>query len=924
MSTPGNPSQLGDSRREFIKRTAAAAATVASFGASGAWPAQGADDGLKATLVCDTEHTLTGQPPVSWAVEELQGALRAKGIQVTVCQQLELAPATETTFLIAGPRSNVALECLKGRGLAVPDAAESIALIPGKVKGRRVILVTGSDAQGMTYGLLELKDRVKLGTNPASEFHSIKDTIQRPANRIRSVARLFASDIEDKGWFNDRSFWTSYLTELATQRFNRFNLTLGLGYDFTRDIRDAYFHFAYPFFVSVPGYNVRAVPLPKEEQSNNLEMLQFISRETARRGLHFQLGLWTHAYRWEHSPNANYVIEGLTSETHANYCRDALTMLLTACPDISGITFRIHGESGVAEGSYDFWRTVFDGVTRCDRRVEMDLHAKGIDSKMIELALATGMPVNVSPKFWAEHMGLGYMQGAIRPQEMPPREKRDTGFFAMSSGSRSFLRYGYGDLLAENRRYGVFHRVWPGTQRLLLWGDPELAADYGRVSNFCGSLGLEWLEPLSFKGRKGSGLPGGRNAYLDESLRPVGGSFNKYLYSYRTWGRHLYDPECEPNQWQLFLRKDFGNVAALVESALGNAGRILPLITTAHCPSAANNNYWPEMYWNMAITGARIRHPYSDTPSPKRFGAVSSLDPEFFSRIDDFAEALLEGKPDPRYSPLWVSAELESAVNSATAALRDARIKVSNVEESFRRMAFDVEIQCGLGRFFAEKFRAGTLFAIYERTRCRPALDEALKAYRRARSAWAELAEEAAAVYQRDVTFGPEYFQRGHWQDRLAAIDEDIGEMEKQLNARQPDVSKENSPTAARAIAVVLEKPREGRHPNLERFHAPPVSFRKGEPLQIQAGTIHKVRSVRLRFRHVNQGEVWQVSEMALNDNRHSTVIPADYTNSEFPLQYHFELHGKSGEAWFFPGLSPGWKGQPYFVVHAEPRTPPL
>jgi hypothetical protein len=144
-----------------------------------------------------------------------------------------------------------------------------------------------------------------------------------------------------------------------------------------------------------------------------------------------------------------------------------LRALLAACPAISGVTFRVHGESGVPEGSYDLWKTIFDGVAQCGRPVEIDMHAKGMDQPMIDVALGSGMPVNISPKFWAEHMGLPYMQGAIRQQEMP-RSTSNTGFFARTSGSRSFLRYGYGDLLAENRRYGVLHCIWPGTQRLLL------------------------------------------------------------------------------------------------------------------------------------------------------------------------------------------------------------------------------------------------------------------------------------------------------------------------------------------------------------------------------------------------------------------------------------------------------------------------
>jgi hypothetical protein len=30
----------------------------------------------------------------------------------------------------------------------------------------------------------------------------------------------------------------------------------------------------------------------------------------------------------------------------------------------------------------------------------------------------------------------------------------------LSAGSRSFTRYGYGDLLKENRKYDVVYRIW--------------------------------------------------------------------------------------------------------------------------------------------------------------------------------------------------------------------------------------------------------------------------------------------------------------------------------------------------------------------------------------------------------------------------------------------------------------------------------
>ncbi|HEX9047803.1 MAG TPA: twin-arginine translocation signal domain-containing protein, partial [Verrucomicrobiae bacterium] len=505
----------GETRRQFIKKTGAVAAAVAGAGffELPAWAGQAASS---IGIVFD-DNDAAMETAAKWALEYLRDVLRKRGIATGTFAKPEEAPPGRECIIAT---THVPDLFRDDRESAI--APESLAISRVRMDwdsptAREFILAAGSDACGLTYALLELADRVTYADDPMAMLKSLSfiATVERPANAIRGVARAFVSDVEDKSWFQNRAFWTGYLTMLAAQRFNRFHLMLGVGYDFTTNITDCYFHFAYPFLLAVPGYEVRSASLPDAERDLNLEMLRFISDEAARRGLHFQLGLWTHAYQWSNSPHANFVIEGLTPETHALYCRDALRALLAACPNIKGVTFRIHGESGVPEGNYDLWKTIFAGVAGCGRRVEIDMHAKGMDEGMIDVALATGQPVNISPKFWAEHMGLPYMQGAIRAQEMPPRNARATGFFSRSSGTRSFLRYGYGDLFAEDRRYGVLHRLWPGTQRLLAWGDADMAAAYGRVSSFCGSAGLELMEPLTFKGRKGSGLAGGRDGYAD-------------------------------------------------------------------------------------------------------------------------------------------------------------------------------------------------------------------------------------------------------------------------------------------------------------------------------------------------------------------------------------------------------------------------
>jgi hypothetical protein len=685
-----------------------------------------------------------------------------------------------------------------------------------------------------------------------------------PANAVRSMMRLFVSEVEDKPWFYDREMWPRYLAMLAENRFTRFNLSFGIGYDFLRGVTDAYALFAYPFFVDVPGYKVRAAKLPDAERARNLETLQFISEQTAAHGLDFQLGIWMHGYVWENSPHPNYTIEGLNAENHGPYCRDAMNTLLRACPAVRGVTLRIHGESGVAEGSYEFWKSVFDGVKAAGRKVEIDMHAKGIDQHMIELALATGLPVKVSPKFWAEHMGMPYHQADIREPERPRPGRRDSGLMALSAGSRSFTRYGYADLMREDRKYDILWRIWPGTQRLLLWADPVFAAGYSRAFQFCASCGVEVMEPLSFKGRRGSGIAGSRTALV----KPPRWDWQKYPDTYRVWGQKLYDPAA----------------AVKVDPALAAASRILPIVTTAHMPSAANNTYWPEIYTNHPMVESG-KNPYTDTPAPKVFGNVTPLDPQLFSRMSDFADELLKGERGGKYSPVEVAQWLDDLAATAAGG-RD----------------LDVQMQAGLGRFFAAKFRAGVLFQLHEGTGDRAALEEALKCYRAARASWAQVAERAKGVYVADITVGEQPWLRGHWLDRLPAIDEDIAALEK----RMPAATASDHPRLRAAIAEVLARP---KRVTMAVRHTPQAHFEPRQSLALHAAT--DAKSGRLYYRHVNQAERWESAE--LRDG--AAAIPAAYTDSPYPLQYYFEFHTGPDKAFLYPGFAPDLANQPYFVA---------
>ena len=355
---------------------------------------------------------LAGEP-VQWAIRHLTNALTAKGARRVVENGDVILDVLEA-------RGAAGLAAAAAAGITPPDEDESFALL----RSGSYITAIGADTRGLVYALTELADRVQHADGAL--FNDEFPLREQPATRVRSMCRAFSSEAEDRPWLHDKAQWIAYLDMLVSNRFNRFSLAFGMGYDYPYHnhlIADVYLHFPYPFLFAVPGHDVRVEELSDVERDGNLEMLKFIGREAARRGLDFQVGLWTQRYDFDDVPNANYTVTGASEDMIGAYCRDAVALLLREVPEITGLTFRIHVEGGVSEGDYDFWRLVFGSVREAGRPILIDMHAKGLDETTLNLGLETGMPICVSPKYLAEHMGLAYHPSAIREREYPPAEE---------------------------------------------------------------------------------------------------------------------------------------------------------------------------------------------------------------------------------------------------------------------------------------------------------------------------------------------------------------------------------------------------------------------------------------------------------------------------------------------------------------------
>jgi hypothetical protein len=330
------------------------------------------------------------------------------------------------------------------------------------------------------------------------------------------------------------------------------------------------------------------------------------------------------------------------------------------------------------------------------------------------------------------------------------------------------------------------------------------------------------------------------------------------------------------------------------------------------------------MYTNMPDVEPPRRPLYGDTPSPKVFENASPFDPQLFATVKESALELLNGHASGKYSPIQVAHWLESMSESAAKHLAAAEAKTPRRDDpDFRRVAIDVAMQAGLGRFFAAKFRSGVLFSIFEQSGDAAALQQAIRVYQAARDAWAAVAHRAEGAYAADVSFGPETNLRGHWLDRLGAIEADIAAMEKKTGQPAQSSSTFASEQVHRAVQQALGTP---QHPTLPWSHRAPRGFRAGEAVQIELVLEERAGKLqvapRLHYRHVDQAEEYESAEMTRQaggpGGRYLATIPAAYSQSGFALQYYFELH--AGEsAWLLPEFNPNAPVQPYYFVPQLP-----
>jgi hypothetical protein len=808
--------------------------------------------------------------------------------QLSVQQADSLDNAAGNTLLIAGVlgKDGPAERMLKAANHALPPSPEGLVIWKTEYHGKPAWVLAGSDDRGLMYAELDAADRIGWSAHRAVPFSELRDATETADVKTRGVSLFAMNRAYWESRFYDEAYWTRYLDNLAENRFN--SIVVIFGYE-----NGGFLAPCYPYFFDTDGFpGVRMIGITPQQQDRNLKALNRLIQMSHDRGISFSVGIWDHIYRGNvqggGTPGTNdslvkptpSLVWGMTADNLIPYTKAALSHFLQVVPNIDGIQFRMHDESGLKPSEQEgFWREIFQLMKEQAPGIKLDLRVKGLPDSVIQNAVDTGLNFRLTTKYWMEQMGLPF-----HPTHVNVRDQLNR-------------RHGYADLLQYPQQYKMNWQLWNGgTARILLWGDPDYARRFCESTHLYDGDGFEINEPLA---TKMEGQPHDMKPFdlLAVPYRYYDYEFERYWHYFQVFGRIGYDPDTPAEVWDHEFQRRFGTAAAPhVEKALHLASGILPRIVASDYP-----------YGGFPLTsGWAEKQHLGDLPS---FAKNQGSDIEQFENFDDEAKRLIENGQTPMIRPQengrWF-AQTAAAVTAEIVAAQD--LIGDHRTKEFDSTIVDLKILANLALFHSRRAPAAVSYDLYIRTKDPKALDDAIAGERSSIEAWRHLVDAAGDVYAPDLMMGARSRNLcGHWRDELAGLERGLTALEQERKAA-PSVAIKTSPPNGFA-GDPQNRP--------EVVFRPLTTAPAGNHITItvEAHAPSGIAWIHLRYRSVNQYLDYKTLPMqpAGGDGHYVATIPASDIPPTWDLMYLFEVMDNQGDGAIYPDLN---KATPYVIVH--------
>lgn len=933
----------------------------------------------KQDIILISDENLTG--PALHGLMEVESVLRDKNYRVVLSNDLTDS-INGTPLYFSYHTSQGPVHDFINRRLPpdLPETPESLLIRKEISNNSFSVILYGSDPVGLMYASLDAAEKIRWTDSDDNPLKYIDNSIESPDEKDRSVS-VFT--MQRKYWESrmyDEAYWKAYFNLLAKSRINSFVVIFG--YE-----NGGFMAPPYPYFFNVSEYpGVKMIGHSAEDQERNVEAFRKMISLAHERGIKFMPGIWDHIYRGgvqsggisEHlavpDKPVSGLVWGLNGDNLAGYTKAALAKFIATFPEIDGLQFRIHWESGLKrEETPGFWHEVFTMLKENDPGIHIDLRAKGLPDEVIGDAVDMGLNFRITTKYWMEQMGLPFHPTHINTEDQLDR------------------RHGYADLLKYPKKYNVHWRLWSGgTDRVLLWGDPEYAKRFIESTKIYGGNSFEINEPLA---TKMEAQPHGMMPFqlLNPQYQYYEYEFERYWYFYELWGQLGYNPDMDQQYFEKQFEKKFGEKTGYyLRSALHNASMVLPMIV------AATYRY----NWFPMTRGWPEKMRMDDLPV---FATAEGSDIQQFASFREEAEYMISGRTSTKKLPsetaLWFSA-LSDTINEKVSLVEKNALNPSDKE--LISTLTDLKILANLAAYYSKRIPAAVQYSLFQMTGNPCALSDAIHFEKKAIEEWETLVKSAGDVYTDNLRMGICHGGMcGHWKDELVWLYEGLEKLEKKRDSvssawpgREVSVMlipvkrlkagdslkiegavsgikvpvtarcmisyghgfqtyKMNSPdnvcfelkipgihdipeiryylTFSTADGMEVIYPSSGKlqplvtgiytdtqPPHIEFY--PLTRPRPGQPVEIHvvASDESGIKWVRLRYRHLTQYEDYKSIDMSVSENGagdYKGVIPGNFVEFEWDLMYFIEAMDQNGNARMYPEFE---KGMPYKIIELD------